>query len=392
MVTSAREIRPLPALHSAGSTSRVLNLTAVWERDAAEPDYSARPFFSSPLLNTAIIVKHKIRADERDLFDGAPTSATKIIIPFHTSELGLGARAMFVGQRGWQAMLLDLCRGPAEFQRDRRVVELLNALPSLDPFLLREHFKTHQIDIAPCYFAISEADCRRMQAFVGEEIGRLIELAYANKRDSGDEAAKLVKILLSTQIDERLEPLRLTLNLEGDAYREGVFSWKGFLYYKWMLSELWPRLGAVVAELQQIRSRGLGELELSIYLDGAVQRLARAIAVHRAEVLEALSLYDHAFADLTEGGRTAPFRDFLIKAPTMFTMLGERIGAISHIASFWRYRFPDGCAHGIPALELVEIVQDFEASLGVLQRQPNIAAGEAADPTLELGEAQRRIA
>jgi hypothetical protein len=392
MVTSAREIRPLPALHSAGSTSRVLNLTAVWERDARDPEYAAKPFFSSPVLNTSIIVKHKVRADERYLFDGAPTSATKIIIPFHTSELGLGARAMFVGQRGWQAMLRELCRGPGEFQRDRRVVELLDALPSLDPFLLREHFKTHEIDIASCYFAISEADCVRMQAFVGEEIGRLIELAYANKRESGDEAAKLVKILLSTQIDERLEPLRLTLNLEGDAYREGVFSWKGFLYYKWMLSELWPKLAAVVAELQRIRSRGLGDLDLTIYLDGAVQRLTKAIAAHRGEVLEALDLYDQAFADLTEGGRAAPFRDFLIKAPTMFTMLGERIGAISHIASFWRYRFPEGCDHGIPALELVEIVQDFEASLGVLSRLPAQPAEEPVDPALALGEEQRRIA
>lgn len=391
MVSSAREIRPLPALHSAGSTSRVLNLTAVWERDAADPEYRGRPFFESPILNTAIIVKHKIRADERYLFDGAPTSATKIIIPFHTAELGLGARAMFVGQRGWQSMLRDLCRGPTEFQRDRRVVELLDALPSLDPFLLREHFKTHGIEIASCYFAISDADCERMQAFVGDEISKLIELAYANKRDSGDEAAKLVKILLSTRIDERLEPLRLTLNLEGDAYREGVFSWKGFLYYKWMLSELWPKLAAVVTELQRIRSRGLGDMEMSIYLGGAVQRLHNAIAAHRAEVLEALNLYDQAFCDLTEGGRAAPFRDFLIKAPTMFTMLGERIGAISHIASFWRYRFPEGSELGIPAIEIVEIVQDFEASLGVLARPP-APAEDPTDPALELGDDQRRTA
>ena len=75
----------------------------------------------------------------------------------------------------------------------------------------------------------------------------------------------------------------------------------------------------------------------------------------------------------------------------MFTMLGERIGAISHIASFWRYRFPDGCDHGIPPLELVEIVQDFEASLGVLARAPR-APEEAPDPALELGEEQRRTA
>jgi hypothetical protein len=364
-MSSARTIRPLAALQNSGSTSRVLNLCAVEARDGDDPEYSARPFFLSPVLNTSIVVKHKIRPDERYLFSGAPTSATKVIVPFHTAELGLGARALFVGQRGWEDMLRELCTDVRTYERDRRVIELLDTLPSLDPFLLREHFKTHEIDVAACYFAISAADCERMQAFVSAEIEKLIELAYAGRADSGDEAAKLVQILLSTRIDERLEPLRITLNLEGEAYREGVFSWKGFLYYKWMLSELWPKLATVVTELQKIRGGGLGDPELAIYMDGAIRRLTRAIVAHRADVLEALDRYDRAFGELTEGGRAAPFRDFLIKAPSMFSMLGERIGAISHIASFWRYRFPEGAAHAIPAVELAEIVQDFEASLGL---------------------------
>ena len=36
------------------------------------------------------------------------------------------------------------------------------------------------------------------------------------------------------------------------------------------------------------------------------------------------------------------FRDFLLRAPYMFLELGEKMGAISHIVSFWRYRFPPG--------------------------------------------------
>jgi hypothetical protein len=291
-------------------------------------------------------------------------------VPFHTAELGLGARSLFVRQRGWREMLRELCRDGQEYTRDEQLVELLDALPSLDPFLLREHLKTHGVDVAACYFAISPGDCARMESFVAIEIAKLIQLAFAGREDSGDETAKLVQILLSTQIDERLEPMRVTLNLEGQAYKEGVFSWKGFLYYKWMLSELWPRLAEVVAELQQIRVGGRGDPELSVYMDGALRRLQLAIASHRAEVVDALSMYDEAFGELTHNGRPARFRDFLIKAPNMFSMLGERIGAISHIVSFWRYRFPDGAATGgVPALELAEIVRDFEASLGVLAAQ-----------------------
>ena len=53
------------------------------------------------------------------------------------------------------------------------------------------------------------------------------------------------------------------------------------------------------------------------------------------------------------------FRDFLLSAPYMFLELGEKMGAISHIVSFWRYRFPKdrtlagrrrGADHHLPGL------------------------------------------
>ena len=49
-----------------------------------------------------------------------------------------------------------------------------------------------------------------------------------------------------------------------------------------------------------------------------------------------------AFADLVANQSPKTFRDFLLCAPYMFLELGEKLGAISHIVSFWRYRFPAG--------------------------------------------------
>lgn len=50
------------------------------------------------------------------------------------------------------------------------VLQLLDAVPSLDPFLLREHLRNNQIDVADCYFAISEGDQERMHNFVSQEM------------------------------------------------------------------------------------------------------------------------------------------------------------------------------------------------------------------------------
>ncbi|MEI6439119.1 MAG: hypothetical protein WCO83_02830, partial [Alphaproteobacteria bacterium] len=74
-------------------------------------------------------------------------------------------------------------------------------------------------------------------------------------------------------------------------------------------------------------------------------------------------VYDTAFDDLTTNGRPMAFRDFLLKAPEMFMMLGERMGVISHISSFWRYRFPNERSLNAPTGEVVDILQDFEANL-----------------------------
>lgn len=362
---ASRGSRDLLALQSSGATSRVLNLALIETRSRRDPEYAAQPFFRGRTLNTCILVKHRLRADERYVFDHAPTSATKLILPFANTDLALGARSMFVGQRGWRELLRELCEDSPDLLRDLKLLSVIDRLPSLDPFLLREQLKRHGFEVGRCYFAISPGDYDRMQAFVQGEIAKLIELAFAD-RDNGADTARLVEILLSTKVDERLEPLRATLGLEGEAYREGVFSWKGFLYYKWVLADLWSQLDSVVQELRTVRVVGeRKEPDLAGYLEGARKRLEGAVARHRRDAVETLRVYDRAFHDLTINGRPAAFREFLVKAPGMFMTLGERIGAISHIASFWRYRFSAPQPEGVPVSELADILQDFEASLGV---------------------------
>src|SRR5204862_2532584 len=131
-----------------------------------------------------------------------------------------------------------------------------------DPFVLRAHLKLRGFDVSPTYFDISQADVDRMQKFVGGEIARLIELAYGGAGAGGGASKKLVEALLSSKTDERLEPLRITLQLEGASYREGIFCWKGFLYYEWVLNTLWPQLKAVLLELAQVKVVGPRERDL----------------------------------------------------------------------------------------------------------------------------------
>ena len=361
-----RVMRSLRALERTASTSRVLNLLAVEADSAHRPEHQQAPLFKNRVLNTAIILKHRLRNDDIYLFDEARPTATKIIIPFDRRDLGLGGQSVFVGQRGWADVLVEACNASGEMGRDLATLRLIDMLPSLDPFLLREHLRRHGVLVASCYFALSPADLETMQGFVTMEIARLIELAYRGAGGVGRaHAARLVEALLSTDVDERLEPLRETLVMDGESFKEGVFSWKGFLYYKWMLTRLWPQLTTVGQEIGRLVVTGARDAETGRYVDDARRRLQGGVLVERTAIMRTLKIYDDAFEDLIDNGRPQAFRDFLLHAPELFLSLGERVGVISHISSYWRYRFPQNESLTVDVEEAIDIFQDFEAGLSV---------------------------
>ena len=360
-----RTVRSLLALQENASTARTLNLIAAWQKYGENPEYRQNPFFNGPVLNRAIIVKHRLRQNERDLFDKERRNGTKVILPIDITNLRSGARSFFVGQRGCKDLLWDLTDlSSVGGQRDLELLDVLDTLPSLDPFLMREKMKRAGFSPARHYFEITGADTARMFQFVRKEVSPLIGMSYT-EMDShlSEKTAKLASIILANSVDTELEPLRRGLGMDKSTFEEGMFCWKGFIYYKWTLGDLAPRVQPVSAEISKIKATGPVSMDDEIYIAQVRERLVKAISAACGSVRMTLKIYDDAYADLTSNGAPQAFREFLLKAPTLFQELGERLGAIQHITSFWRYRFPVGSDPDIPAEELVDLLADFENSI-----------------------------
>jgi len=358
-----RTIRSLIALEHSASTARVLNLVATHRRLAGDETLEAQPFFQNKLLNHGMVVKHRVRPHEQEQFYRPVTTVTKILAPIDGNDLRFGARYLMMGQKDFdeaaEAMFGDLLKPGAH---DRQVLDLIEDLPSLDPFLLKEHLRRNGVEPARGYFAITDADIARMYEFVRNEVMALVTLS-SGPNAGGLAASKLVDKLLSNSVDDSFEPLKATLRLSDKDYQDGVFCWRGFLYYKWVLAELKPQLGAVLAELSAIRARGPNTPDTSRYLPEAKDRLQAAVTKTVDTVNEMLGVYDKAYASLTQEGQPTGFRDFLLSAPAMFMALGEQTGSVQHIVSFWRYRFPPRKPAMISPEELMDIFMDFEDSL-----------------------------
>jgi hypothetical protein len=248
-------------------------------------------------------------------------------------------------------------------------LDLIDKIPSLDPFLLREHLRSHDISPDPHYFEISDADQRRMFDFAASQVRRLTELAGGAGSHSSA-TSRMVAALLSSQVNEKLEPLRHTLQLNDIEFREGVFSWRGFLYYKWSLMEFWPSLIRSLKQLKVIKHVGPADSEQRAYFTSARGTIIAGAKQASDDIRGILGVYDKAYEGLIADRDPRIFRDFLLNAPSLFLEIGEKMGALSHITSFWSYRFPEGAPRMVDAEELSAIFQDFSKSILVApQRQ-----------------------
>ena len=364
MSSKDRSVRSLQRLHMNASTARVLNLLMVYRRCGDTPEHREAPFFQNPVLNRCLIVKHRLRSNEYDMFDTPRSSATKVLIPIDHTDLKMGARFMFVGQSRFNELMEGALGIPFEPNSpDIRMLQLIDSIPSLDPFLLREQLRRAGLEPARCYFEVTEADVNRMFSFVQKEITPLVNMSCGNDASMTVYASRLVNKILSSEIDSDLDPLRQVLQLDEKQFDEGIFCWKAFLYYKWQLSELMPRLRDVIQEINTVKPRTSGDSEIRSQIELTRTQVRRRVGMACQRVRATLDIYDDAYAELTNQGRAGPFRGFLLSAPSMFRELGERLAGIDHIVSFWRFRFPKDRLAMITPEELCDIFHDFENGL-----------------------------
>jgi len=376
---SASEIRSLSSLEKSASTARVLNLRKVFADYGDDDDYKKSPFFANLTLNRCLILKHRLRGNERDEFTEFRNVATKLVVPIDVTDLKMGALYVYVGQRNFEKMLCNsLDKTEMDLQQDLETLRKLDAIPTLDPFLLRETLDRFGIKPANCYFQITEADIIRMLSFVEAEIGALVRMSFGNDGNA-EQASILTKKLLSNSGAADTEALRLTLHMDHIQYREGIFCWKAFLYYKWQLKDIMPKSARVLSEIENVIPRGKATSEEKLQIADMRSNISRSFNKAVKSVSDTLAIYDNAYYMLTQKSDPQVFKNFLLSAPELFKALGERLGAVQHLLSFWRYRVPEGTRPQMAAEELLDIFGDFENSLDVVNNQH-----ETAIPQIDL--------
>lgn len=358
-----RSERNLIRLEATASTSRVMNL-ALAERSVAE-DPAAPRIFTSANLNRCIILKHTLRPNERELFSRPRKVVTKIILPFDYTDLKLGGASLFIRQRAFERDETQFISATGASRTDMRLLNLLDGLPSLDPFLVKEHCARAGLTIPHERLALSPADVSAMQAFVQDEIGRLVRVAFPHVGD--DMSERFARKILTNTPDESMRPLMDTLRMSDGEFWDGVFSWRSFLYYKWRLQALTPDLLDLSAGIERYAPAGAMDKEFSAYLAALRPRLAQKLSTALLFARSTVEIYDDAFTAMIDRGDAGRFKQFLFDGPSLFVRLGEQVGLLDHFTSLWKHRGRDGEVR-LSVLEYGDFLVDLDESLSGANR------------------------
>lgn len=358
----------LSLLKRGGSTSRVIDLVSIRERHGEEPAWAQAPMFRNQRLNRAFIVKHTLRAWEREELGGSRTSATKVIVPISDRDLDMGGHSIFVEHPRFETQLaqhLGVGPGDSIFAADVARLRALALLPSFDPYLLHEYFRRSGETVAPCYFSISDDELRQITEFVASQIDLLVRKAMGKaSADSLDKSRRLAKVLFEDEDSPQLAVLRDALRMTAREYREGVFGWKGTLYYSWRAGECYADLATFIKDIKGVRIPGLTPNDRA-ELHGVIESITQLSARRWARLKSRLGEYNDEFTRFVERGDPAALKAFMARAPRLFVEMGEDIGRIQHVSSYWRF-WTHGRRHNVmTAPEAFDLLPDFEAALMV---------------------------
>ena len=360
-------VQSLRSIAARSSSARVLDLHSLAMGDEELRDYRERPLFSHPVLNRTIIVKHHPRPGDFDYRVEGRAVTTKVIFPFDPGDLDLGGQFLLVDEPDLVEQFdrqLDCADG--DMARDIAVLRIIDSLPTLDPFLLREALTAAKYDIAPCYFRLSPADQTEMLEFVAHQVETLIELCFSGPKAGAfaGKAKRLSELLLGDGDDPELEPLRMALRLEPEQFVNAIFAWKALLYYRWRSRVLAPELKATrksIGEVDATRFEG----HLTPFVRQAVLRLEATVRDCERRIAQLFKIYDDVFETLTVQRTPEPFRKLLVDGPRIFARLGERMGRLEQVVSYWRHQFPDLKTRQLPPEAVFEGLRNLLAAMAI---------------------------
>lgn len=320
---------------------RVLNCNVITHRILGVSP-TAQTFFRCKPLNNLVLIK------DTDPQSARNSIGTKLYLPFNENDIYEGGRTVFVHEKGVEKALVDsfgqgaLPQGILE--QDMRILRILDRLPSLDPFLLKDVFINEKIDMNPAYFEIGKELWNQIELYILQGFEPLARAAFPEAVSSDEVARKLIEKIWEGRDLEALQPLITAFRFPPGQEMEIFAAWKGIIYYGFQHQRALPQMADMTAWLKEVKIpvaiTAAERAELKALLEVARTQMEKEWGSANRILQEYQSSYDKMFK-LRTG--SADFLRFLQNSSASYWTLGNSLGRVGHALYCWDFmskRYP----------------------------------------------------
>jgi hypothetical protein len=323
-------------------------------------------FFVTRRLNDIIVIKEPnggatgMRAGP----GAAQGVRTKLFVPYDVSDPYEGGSSIYTDDPGFEEALKQLIGGEGDaaqrFSSDLERLRMLEQLPSLDPFLLKDRCALAGWTIDDVYFRLSAAAWANIREHICERFATIGRFAATGGRDmSREQVQKLVDTIWEARDLEPIHPFLAALGLPTERANEMFYAWKAISYFDYEWQRSTDRLRGFSAWLQAVQPRGPAHREDRDAIEEDRGQIRTRLRGKVAEAAKIMADYNESFDTLFNKRQSAkPFAAFMTAAPTHFLTLGTSLNAIYHTLAVWSdatARVPE--RNSLPPAQLVRLLR-----------------------------------
>jgi hypothetical protein len=338
---------------------RVFNCNVITRQILAR-DPAAPAFFRNKQMNRLVLIKDAVPESESR---GATSSiGTKLYFPFNENNIYEGGRTIFKHDRNVERAFADNfgegAMKPDELAHDMRILTVLDRLPSLDPFLMKDVLRNEGFDIDPAYFEVGKELWDQIEAYILQSFEPLVQAAFPDALASDEKARLLVQKIWEGRDLDVLRPLATALQLPKGQELEIFAAWKGINFYAFQFERAKPLMVEMMSWLKDVQIpvgvvSSAERADFKAQLDVAKNQLRAEWQLADGIIREYQDSYDKLFRKKLG---SADFLAFLKMSNKAYWDIGNALGKTGHASYCWNMitqRYP---GRKIPWAQLQEII------------------------------------
>jgi hypothetical protein len=344
---------------NSGAT-RILNaagITKTMMEKAAEEGGDPQFLFGSRSLNRVVFIKKpKDRSESADFYEEAmrakkskeaetPQSqiVTMIYSPFDFDDIPGGGTSFEMGASNQDVMLQEAigfnpASGADTVERDLQVLGILEELPSLDPFLLKDKMLGAGLEVDETYFDISEEEFTSIKNYILRKFEPITrKVVGSNTEQARKHSEEFIMKLWEGRDLSYLAPITQVFNLDPSHASDIYYAWKGLSYYEFNYKK---DLATLLTFADWLQNKSMPAHYVPPEEAVEFQTMSRQVAVKFARHLEQsskiLRSYNDAYEELfVREGEAKQFVSILQQSSDLFWKTSASISALNHAVAVW---------------------------------------------------------